>query len=371
MPPEDDSGTDSEDENVPQDGPDPEDSDAGTHTKAGVAEMAAAAVVRRRRGGSDSADDIEGSEQPEDPAAEAAAAGLDRNRVVAAAAVVAVLALLGWLLFVRSDEPANAPTTTVTSAAPAPSTDPQVRPALVSQVATAKPDVSTVVVDQQPPIGWDTMGPAVMWEAPELPASQEEFDRAALPREDYRIEGRYKTPTGWEFSNPTPFDQPFTMLVTEQRGDWAEVLMPVRPNGTRGYIDTSQVDLSQHDYRVELDLSDRQLVAYQGNDVIMDTLVVIGKDATRTPTGRFYVTDKTDETPSSFYGSHMLPLNGYSEQLDRFGEDDGVPVIAMHGTSDPSLIGQAESNGCVRMPNEVVELLYDQLPVGTQVEIRA
>ena len=42
-----------------------------------------------------------------------------------------------------------------------------------------------------------------------------------------------------------------------------------------------------------------------------------------------------DETPSSFYGSHMLPLNGYSEQLDRFGEDDGVPVIAMHKHGSP------------------------------------
>jgi lipoprotein-anchoring transpeptidase ErfK/SrfK len=63
----------------------------------------------------------------------------------------------------------------------------------------------------------------------------------------------------------------------------------------------------------------------------------------------------------------MLPLNSYSEQLDVF--DDGVPVIAMHGTSNPASVGQAASNGCVRMPNEVVSLLYDQLPLGTQVEI--
>ena len=49
----------------------------------------------------------------------------------------------------------------------------------------------------------------------------------------------------------------------------------------------------------------------------------------------------------------------------------GVPVIALHGTSNPASVGQAASNGCVRMPNEVVSLLYDQLPLGTQVEITA
>ncbi len=80
--------------------------------------------------------------------------------------------------------------------------------------------------------------------------------------------------------------------------------------------------------------------------------MVVGKDATRTPTGRFYITDKTDDVPSSFYGPFILPLNGYSEQLDKF--DDGVPVIAMHGTSRPDLLGQAASNGCIRLPNEVI-----------------
>jgi lipoprotein-anchoring transpeptidase ErfK/SrfK len=96
---------------------------------------------------------------------------------------------------------------------------------------------------------------------------------------------------------------------------------------------------------------------------------VVGKDATRTPTGRFYITDKTDKVPSTFYGPHILPLNGYSEQLDIF--DDGVPVIALHGTSRPDQLGQAVSNGCVRLPNEVVTLLNDELPIGTQVEIYA
>jgi lipoprotein-anchoring transpeptidase ErfK/SrfK len=65
----------------------------------------------------------------------------------------------------------------------------------------------------------------------------------------------------------------------------------------------------------------------------------------------------------------VFPLNGYSEQLDTF--DGGVPVIAMHGTNRPDLVGQAASNGCVRLPNEVITQLNEELPIGTQVEIYA
>lgn len=312
---------------------------------------------------------------PADGGAAVAAAALAPNRTRNIAMLgVAVVAVLGLVAFVltRNEEASPPPattTTTTTTTAPTTTTVP-VRPALVSQVATAKPEVTSVFIKEAPPEGWDTMEPAVIWEAPELPASQAEFvERPALPREDYKIQGRYKTEDGWEFHNPGPFDGPTSFLVTEQRGDWAEVLMPVRPNGTKGYIDVNQVDMSEHDYRVELDVSDRQLVAYKGTVVIADAQVVVGKDATRTPTGRFYITDKTQDTPSSFFGPAMLPLNAYSEQLDKF--DGGVPVIAMHGTTRPDLVGQAESNGCVRMPNEIVSLLYDQLPIGTQVEIYA
>lgn len=292
-----------------------------------------------------------------------------RQRVVAGVAAIALLVGAGWAIFGGSEEPPPPTTTTTTTEKPTTTVALQKRPALISQVATAKPDESDVTVLERPPPEWETASPVITWDAPEIPASQAESDRPELPREDYPLEGRYRTPVGWTFSNPTPFGDAFTVLVVEQRGDWAEVMLPVRPNGTRGYVDLSQFDLSEHDYRVELDLSDRHLVVYKGTEKITDTQVVVGRDATRTPTGRFYITDKTDDVPSGFYGPHVFPLNGYSEQLDTF--DGGVPVIAMHGTSRPDLIGQAASNGCVRLPNEVITQLNEELPIGTQVEIYA
>lgn len=293
-----------------------------------------------------------------------------RQRVIAAVAAVVLLGGLGWAVFGGSEEPPPTTTTTTTTTEKSTTTTaPETRPALISQVATAKPEVTEVAVWEKPPPEWESAKPVVTWDAPEIPASQAESDRPALPREDYPLQGRYKTPTGWTFTNPTPFDGPFTVLVFEQRGNWAEVLIPVRPNGTRGYVDLNYFELSEHNFRVELDVSDRHLVAYRGTEKIVDTQVVVGRDATRTPTGRFYVTDKTDDVPSDFYGPFILPLSNYSEQLDTF--DGGVPVIAMHGTSRPDLLGQAASNGCIRMPNEVITQLNDELPLGTQVEVYA
>lgn len=42
---------------------------------------------------------------------------------------------------------------------------------------------------------------------------------------------------------------------------------------------------------------------------------------------------------------------------------------AIHGTNNPSSIGQSVSHGCVRMRNEEIERLYEMVPVGTPVYI--
>jgi lipoprotein-anchoring transpeptidase ErfK/SrfK len=43
--------------------------------------------------------------------------------------------------------------------------------------------------------------------------------------------------------------------------------------------------------------------------------------------------------------------------------------IAIHGTSQPELLGQNVSAGCIRMTNEDVRRLYHEVEVGTPVII--
>ena len=160
------------------------------------------------------------------------------------------------------------------------------------------------------------------------------------------------------------------MQVLEEHGDWLKVLIQARPNHTEGWVKASDVDVTSTTYKMELSLADRHLTVYDGDTVVAETDVVIGKDTTPTPVGSFYLSEKIQQkNPGGAYGPWILSTNGYSEALDLF--DNGLPVIAFHGTNQPALIGTQASNGCIRMPNDVVTHLAEMLPAGTPIEIHA
>ncbi len=57
--------------------------------------------------------------------------------------------------------------------------------------------------------------------------------------------------------------------------------------------------------------------------------------------------------------------------LTEFAGGDGV--IGIHGTDRPDLVGTDVSSGCIRLPNDVITALVEDigLPLGTPVTIRA
>ena len=48
----------------------------------------------------------------------------------------------------------------------------------------------------------------------------------------------------------------------------------------------------------------------------------------------------------------------------------GSTLYRIHGTNDPSTIGQDVSSGCIRMTNDDVTDLYNRVPIGTKVVVR-
>jgi lipoprotein-anchoring transpeptidase ErfK/SrfK len=65
-------------------------------------------------------------------------------------------------------------------------------------------------------------------------------------------------------------------------------------------------------------------------------------------------------------GGPNNPLGARALHLYRGKQDT---YYRIHGTTQPSSIGRAVSNGCVRMLNAHVEDLYERVPVGTFVVI--
>lgn len=297
-------------------------------------------------------------------------------RVLAGAALIAVLVVVGAVfLFTRGGDEVAAPTTTTATTSPTSTTTTVVvrLPENTFEIATVKPEVERVVVRADAPDDWASSESAVVHEVEmELPPASRDSapDRPAIPTIDGPVVGRYATEDGWEFSNPGPIDpdQLLTMLVNERRGDWVQVMLSVRPNQTVGYVRATDVEISTINTRIEINLGEHKLTAYDGNDMIVESQIVAGVNFSPTPTGTFFLTDiMPQKNPGGSYGPFILPTNGYSELLNEF--DDGVPVIAIHGTNNPSLLGQDRSNGCIRVPNDVITKLAETMPPGTPVLI--
>lgn len=107
---------------------------------------------------------------------------------------------------------------------------------------------------------------------------------------------------------------------------------------------------------------DGSIVTVSGNDVVRQY-----------PDGRQVVLEVSDGREIVVGGNIVIPPFGtnqrkYDEVLGthRLNLGDGY---ALHGTNNPSSIGQAVSHGCVRLRNEDIETLYGMVPVGTPVFI--
>lgn len=162
-------------------------------------------------------------------------------------------------------------------------------------------------------------------------------------------------------AHPTDNGGPLVMLVRTQREGWIQVHLPVRPNGTSGWVRSSDVTLSQHDYRIDVELSAHRLTVYRGDDVVLAEPVGIGTTDTPTPGGVFYLKELLQPPdPNGLYGPYAYGLSGFSNQLTSFAGGDAV--IGIHGTNDPSSLGRDVSSGCIRMSNEAITALAAILP---------
>jgi lipoprotein-anchoring transpeptidase ErfK/SrfK len=152
------------------------------------------------------------------------------------------------------------------------------------------------------------------------------------------------------------------------RDDWLEVYLPVRPNGTTGWIRGRDVKLRTNPYRIEIDLGRNLLQVLEKGEVTVRETVTAGTGGTPTPTGLFYTTILVEYAdPSGAYGPYAFGLSAFSEVLFSFGGGNGQ--VAIHGTNTPWALGQDVSHGCVRMRNPAIRRLANFLPLGTPVRI--
>ena len=168
--------------------------------------------------------------------------------------------------------------------------------------------------------------------------------------------------------NPTPTNGPLIFLTTKNQSDWHEVLLPVRPNGSLGWVRNNDVSLASHNYRIRADLADFRLRVLERGVTIFDAVAGVASNNSPTPGGRYYLTELLAPTVAdSIYGSFAYGLSGFSETFETF--NGGAGQLGIHGTNSPETLGSAVSAGCIRLHNDDVARLVTFLPLGVPVDV--
>lgn len=93
----------------------------------------------------------------------------------------------------------------------------------------------------------------------------------------------------------------------------------------------------------------------------------------RRPTGEVWMPEVGAAAPErDWILTRILWLSGTEPGFNRLGKVDSMRrYIYIHGTPDTEPMGVPRSIGCVRMRNRDVAELFDLVPAGTPVDIRA
>ena len=115
--------------------------------------------------------------------------------------------------------------------------------------------------------------------------------------------------------------------------------------------------------RLEVDLSERHLIAILDGEVIDTFAVAVGKDSYPTPTGDFKIRkviwNPSWRPPDSKWarGKTAKPPGHPDNPMKVVKMFFKEPDYYIHGTADDDSLGQAESHGCIRMHKEDVRRL--------------
>src|SRR5262249_19724647 len=251
-----------------------------------------------------------------------------RVRALIAAAVVAVLAVggvAGWMLL-RDDAKAV----------------PKRRAAAPTTTTTSKPQPFVTATQK----------------VPELTAYQDAVETS---------------PAVTKLSGKTEYNIPRTYPVPDPRAPprGLKRVLPTRPHRPTRWIKASDVTLGTTDYEIRIEVGAHKLTLLKLGQPVLQSGVVLGADKTPTPPGTFYVTDPLDlhRQPNAGYGVFALGISGFSNVLTSF--KGGAGQLAVHGRNNPAPVGQNISNGCVRVPNDIIEQIAAQAQLGTPVTIVA
>ena len=171
---------------------------------------------------------------------------------------------------------------------------------------------------------------------------------------------RFRTPDGWLQS----------YLLLNQRwtgtGSWIKVRVPMLPNGKTGWVPRNALNVFVLVHtQLVINRAAQQLTLKRNGRTILRAPIGVGKAATPTPAGKFWITEGfRSDTPA--YGPFAFATSAYSNLTDW----PGGGVVGIHGTDQPRLVPGRPSHGCIRLHNSDIMRLVPRVPIGTAVLIQ-
>jgi hypothetical protein len=173
----------------------------------------------------------------------------------------------------------------------------------------------------------------------------------------------------------SPVGQTSSPVIATSEG-WAEVMLPSKPNGSVGWVDTDDphIDLTRTPYLLRVDRANYTLTLWRaGTQIGLWTVgvgVLMPQDGISqsvTPVGRTYVLADIHVVDPT-YSPVIVPLGTHSPIMDSYG--GGPATVGIHTwTPDPTTYGKASSHGCIRVPPAALQTISSTVPVGTPVLI--
>jgi len=133
---------------------------------------------------------------------------------------------------------------------------------------------------------------------------------------------------------------------------------------------------------IVINLSEMRLYFYHPDNIHVSTFPVgVGQAGWNTPMGKTQITRKRKDptwiVPDSIMENHLehgktlskIIPPGPTNPLGQYALNLGLESIVIHGTPFPRGVGIRSSHGCIRMLNADVKVLYDNVSVGTPVNI--
>jgi lipoprotein-anchoring transpeptidase ErfK/SrfK len=216
----------------------------------------------------------------------------------------------------------------------------------------------------KPLVGWELRGPTD-WPAANEALVAEPVDKTILVRQS----PDFSTP-GIALRSGGSVSGKLGLLIVGESNGWWKVLMPVRPNGTVGWVQRTSVKTRVITERVVVDLAANTITIYKSGKIVRTEAAATGTSGTPTPDGLYFVKAIVAQSnPNAGRGPFVLVLSAFSEVLNTF--DGGQGAVGIHGTGSPSKIGQKVSHGCVRVRNQTIIEMAGSMRPGTPVEILA